>query len=218
MSTRDTLKAELLSLVAECGAGGSAAPDLPEIVGMIDTLAPLSPVPDPANHLPLVAGSWTSLFASFGTGHSRGKMRHDDSTLSLQTFRAFPDIPIHVKDIIQEIGVEPRAYNNVIVFETMDRDCEGLIVIHGSYEGDAENRRRFRVVFHGAELRGLKGADDATLRTALGLPADFALKREFKPAKLYSDVVYLDDTTRINIGGMGGVYVLERRLEPALSL
>jgi len=216
--TREALKDELLSLVAAFKSGTSTFPDFPEIVNVIDTLKPLSPIPDPLNHLPSVAGSWTSLYASFGVGHSKGKSHQDDSTLGLQTFKAFPDIPIRVNDIVQEIGIDPNTYNNVVFFETMTGSCRGIIIIHGTYAPDVEDAKRFRVVFSGAEIRGLDGVDDAALRQSLGLPDDYALKRDFKPAKLYSDVVYLDETTRINIGGMGGVYVLERRLDPAISL
>jgi hypothetical protein len=218
MSPRDVLKQELLSLVAELDEDTPTPADLPQIVGMIDRLSALSPIPDPINHLAAVAGSWTSVFASFGFGRAKGKMRHDDSTLGIQTFKAFPEIPIHVNDIIQEISVTPNAYNNVILFEPMDRSCQGLIIIHGNYEADPENPKRFRVVFHAAELRACNGVNDAALRAALELPEGCALKRDFKPAKLHSDVVYLDETTRINIGGMGGVYILERRAEPAFTL
>jgi hypothetical protein len=218
MSPRNVLKQELLSLLAQLDDETATPPDLSQIVGMIDTLSPLSPIPDPNNHLAAVAGSWTSVFASFGFGRAKGKMRHDDSTLGIQTFKAFPETPVHIIDIVQEIGVTPNAYNNVIIFESMDRSCRGLIIIHGDYEADPENPKRFRVVFHGAELRALNGVNDAALRAALELPDGCALKRDFKPAKLHSDVVYLDETTRINIGGMGGVYVLERRAEPAFTL
>jgi hypothetical protein len=216
--TRESLKHELLSVVGDFNSGKSPAPEFSGIVSLIDTLKPLSPIPDPVNHIPSVAGSWTSLYASFGAGHSKGKSHQDDSTLALQTFKAFPDIPIRVNDILQEIGILPKTYNNVVFFETIAGSCRGIIVIHGTYEPDAEDSRRFRVVFNSAEIRGLDALDDASFRQSLGLPDDYALKRDFKPAKLYSDVVYLDETTRINIGGMGGVYVLERRLEPAISL
>jgi hypothetical protein len=214
-AAREALKHDLLSLLAAFDAGNSDGSD---IVGMIEALASLSPIPDPNNHLPAVAGGWTTLYASFGAGRSKGRSHHDDSTLGLQTFKAFPDTPIRVKEIIQEIGLATNAYNNVVRFETVDGACPGVIIIHGDYEPDAEDARRFRVVFHGAEIRGADGSDDAALRRSAGLPDDAALKRDFKPAKLHSDVVYLDETMRINKGGMGGVYVLERRTEEAISL
>ncbi len=217
-SARDTLKQDLLACVARFNAGRSAPPDFPELVAMVDKLAPLSPIPEPARNLSAVTGSWSSLYAAFGVGHSKGKSHQDESTLGLQTFKAFPDTPIHLSEIIQEIGLEPNLYNNVVVFETTSGSCKGVIIIHGTYEPDPEDPRRFRVVFTSAELRGLEGVDDAALRRSLGAPDDYALKRDFKPARLHSDVVYVDDTMRINIGGMGGVYVLERRSEAAISL
>jgi hypothetical protein len=214
-AARDALKHDLLALIAAFDAAPS---DGSAIMRAIEALQPLSPIPDPNNHLSAVAGSWTTLYACFGAGRSRGKSHHDDSTLGVQTFKAFPEIPIRVEDVIQEIGLDVDTYNNVVRFETMDGACPGWIIIHGAYEPDAEDARRFRVVFHSAEIRGTNSLDDTTLRRAAGLSDHAPLKRDFKPAKLYPDVVYLDETMRINKGGMGGVYVLERRTEPAISL
>ena len=211
-AAREALKRDLLSSI------DAGSPDGSDITRLIEALAPLSPIPDPNNHLAAVAGGWSTLYASFGAGRFKGKSHHDDSTLGLQTFKAFPDTPIRVKEIVQEIGLATNAYNNVVRFETVEGGCPGVVIIHGDYELDAEDARRFRVVFHGAEIRGAEGSDDAALRRAAGLPDDAALRRDFKPAKLYSDVVYLDETHRINLGGMGGVYVLERRTEEAISL
>ena len=55
----------------------------------------------------------------------------------------------------------------------------------------------------------------AKLAIAFG-PAD-PLVAELKPPRLHSNVVYLDDTYRINIGSLGGLYVLRRLAEPAVS-
>jgi len=217
-AAREALKHDLLSLIADLDAGAADHSDGSDIARLIDALAPLSPISDPNNRLPAVAGSWSTLYAAFGAGRSKGKSHHDDSTLGVQTFKAFPETPIRVKDVIQEIGLASNAYNNVVRFETVEGACPGVIVIHGAYEPDAEDARRFQVVFHSAEIRGTDGLGDAALRQAAGLADDAPLKRDFKPAKLHSDVVYLDETIRINLGGMGGVYVLERRTEPAISL
>jgi hypothetical protein len=217
-STLDDLKQDLLSRVEAFNTGQSGPPDYLEVVALVDAISPRSPIPDPNHHLASVAGSWITLYASFGMGHSKGKSHHDNSSLALQTFKAFPDIPIRVSDIVQEIGLESNAYNNVVFFKTTTDGCAGFIVIHGRYECDPDNVKRFRVVFHSAELRGRQGISEADIRRSLTLPDDYALKRDFKPAKLHSDIVYLDDTTRINVGGMGVLYVLERRAEPPISL
>jgi hypothetical protein len=213
-----SVKQDLLSLMETFNTGQSGPPDYAQVVALVDAISPLSPIPEPNHHLASVAGSWVSIYASFGTGHSKGRSHHDDSSLALQTFKAFPDVPIHVSDILQEIGLESNAYNNVVLFKTTTDGLDGLIIIHGRYECDPDNVKRFRVVFDSAEVRGAEGVSEGDLRRSLGLPEDYALKRDFKPAKLYSDIVYLDGQTRINIGGMGGLYVLERRAEPAISL
>ncbi len=214
----EAIKQDLLLLVETFNTGQSGPPDHAQVAALVDAISPLSPIPDPNHHLESVAGSWASIYASFGAGHSKGRAHHDDSSLALQTFKAFPDIPIHVSDILQEIDLETKAYNNVVLFKTTTDGLDGLIIIHGRYECDPDNVKRFRVVFDCAEVRGAEGVSEGDLRRSLGLLDDFALKRDFKPAKLYSDIVYLDGQTRINIGGMGGLYVLERRAEPAISI
>ncbi len=217
MDTRTALKGELLAHISDFNAATEAAAAPSPLIGeLIERLVPLSPIPDPTAHLPAVTGSWTSLFAKFGVGHSKGKSHKEDSTLALQTFKAFPDIPVHVIEMVQEIGSSPLFYNNVVLFETLG-GTPGLVIIHGTWMADEDERRRFRVVFHGAEVRPRDGRSSSELRTALGLEPDAPLKRDFKPAKLYSDVVYLDEAIRINYGGMGGVYVLARREGPLLS-
>jgi hypothetical protein len=48
------------------------------------------------------------------------------------------------------------------------------------------------------------------MRATLGAPADLPLSAGLNVGKLYSDVVYLDDELRINIGIQGGLYVLSK--------
>jgi len=216
MASLGEVKQELLALIDAFNSDVAPVPP-PRLEALIEAIQPLSPIPDPAKQLPLVAGSWSNMYARFGVGHSKGKSHREASSLSLQTFKAFPDIPIRVVEILQEIDLEPKTYNNVVLFETL-AGVPGVVIIHGRYEPDDEDARRFRVVFYAAEVRPRGDLDEAGLRAALGFDADAALHREFKPAKLYSDVVYLDEQIRINIGGMGGVYVLARRTEPAISL
>jgi hypothetical protein len=216
IAAREDIKTALLSLIRKIDEGETQNAN--ELPGLIDSLTPLSPIPDPINHLPAISGSWTNLYAKFGAGRSQGKSNHDDSTLGLQSFRAFPDVAVHITGIDQEIGIVPNAYNNVVFFETMGDRVPGTIIVHGTYEPHDADPKRFNITFYAAEIQPRGAATETELRRALGMGADEPLKRDFKPAKFYSDVVYLDDTTRVNFGGMGGVYVLERRPGPALSL
>jgi hypothetical protein len=210
------VKQELLAVIDSFNIDVALTPPA-RLEALIEAIQPLSPITDPAHQLRSVTGSWSNLYARFGVGHSKGKSHREESTLSLQTFKAFPDIPIRVVEILQEIDLEPKTYNNVVLFETL-AGVPGVLIIHGRYEPDDEDARRFRVVFYAAEVRPWGDVDEAGLRAGLGFDQDAPLRREFKPAKLYSDVVYLDEQIRINIGGMGGVYVLARRAEPAISL
>jgi hypothetical protein len=218
IAAREDIKIALLSLIRTIDEGGGDAQNADELKGLIDSLTPLSPIADPINHLSALSGSWTNLYAKFGAGRSQGKSNHDDSTLGLQSFRAFPDIAVHITGIDQEIGIVPNAYNNVVFFETMGDRLAGTIIVHGTYEPDDADPKRFNITFYAAEIQPRDAETGMELRHALGMGADEPLKRDFKPAKFYSDVVYLDETTRVNFGGMGGVYVLERRPGPALSL
>ncbi len=216
MASLGEVKQELLAVIDAFNVDEAPTPPT-RLDALIEAIQPLSPISNAARQLPSVVGSWSNLYARFGVGHSKGKSHREESSLSLQTFRAFPDIAIRVVEILQEIDLEPNTYNNVVLFETL-AGAPGLAIIHGHYQPDDEDARRFRVVFYAAEIRPRAPLDEAGLRAALGLEPDALLRRDFKPAKLYSDVVYLDDDIRINIGGMGGVYVLARRAEPALSL
>ena len=62
------------------------------------------------------------------------------------------------------------------------------------------------------------GVSGEALRVQFGLEPDAPLRRELKPPKLHSDVVYCDDDMRINHGSMGGVYVLRRLATPGQSV
>jgi hypothetical protein len=111
------------------------------------------------------------------------------------------------------------AYNNVVSFEALDAAFSGHIVIRGRFRPDPDgNLQRFMVAFERAELHPAGPADEVALRERLGLAADAPLARDFKSPKLHSDVIYLDDDTRLNAGGYGGLYVLRRLAEPGISV
>ena len=63
-----------------------------------------------------------------------------------------------------------------------------------------------------------RGGSDDAVRVQFGLEAGYPLRHELKPMKLHSDVVYCDESMRINFGSMGGVYVLERLPGPGKSV
>jgi len=177
----------------------------------IEAISPLSPVPDPMNQEDKVEGHWVGVFQHFGAQHSKGMMPPAPSSLKIQTFGHLPDVSVTHLATAQEIKAADKSYNNVTLVENADKTKQAHCIIFGTYSADDEDPTRFHVAFSGFALRGLNGESDDALRAAFGLNADTALEGEFKPPRLHSDVVYLDDDTRVNYGGLGGVYVM--RLE-----
>jgi hypothetical protein len=95
----------------------------------------------------------------------------------------------------------------------------GHLIVRGRYAEDpSRDPKRFGIEFYLAELLPAGNLSPQALRVGLGLEPGFALSHALKAAKLYSDVVYLDDQIRINRGGLGGLYVLRRLAEPELSI
>ncbi len=125
---------------------------------------------------------------------------------------------MHVTSIDQEIHADTRAYNNVVFVQNEDRSANGIVVMQGEFTGDADNPQRFGVAFYRVSLRAADGQSDAQLREQFGLQPDDALAKDFKPPRLHSDIVYLDDDLRINYGGLGGFYVLKRLTRAGFSI
>ncbi len=171
-------------------------------------------------------GAGKRRFAHFGGKHSAAKTRVHDSTLAMQSWNRFPPAPIRVLRICQEISRRGNAYNNVIDFAApvgaaSDGQAHGAIVVRGSFRDEPGNPQRFVVDFARMEIRP-RGATErsAAARVALGLEADASRCRsaDMKPPQLSSDVIYLDDELRINVGSLGGLYLLKRSDEAPVSL
>lgn len=218
MSDQDELKRRVLDCVGRASAQGELAPeDLEELHRLVDGIAGHSPYV-PGERQDILAGNWQTAFASFGAKHSAGKARVQDSDLAVQSFNHLPSAPIRVTDILQEIDPPTAGYSNVIRFSAPDGSAGGVLIIHGAYEVDSARPERFHIAFGRAELRPTGAASLDMLSAALGLPAGASLDVAFKPPKLYSDILYLDETLRINRGNFGGLYVVERSDEPMVSV
>jgi hypothetical protein len=216
MNAKDRLLAHL-DLQDALGTYSDAA--FEELGRLVEALKPLSPVAAPVDSLEHVEGRWETLFAHFGARHSAGKPKVHDSNLKVQSFNCFPPVPVRVERLSQEISRVGSAYNNLIDFLATDGRTRGVMIVHGDFRGDPENRQRFVVDFHRVELRPATGVSEADLRAALGFAGDAPLVVDLgKPPRLHSDVVYLDDDIRINAGGLGGLYVLRRSPEPPASI
>ena len=214
-----TTKERLFAHIAKHDTGkGFSEEAFAELGRIVDAIRAETLYPAPMDTLRRVEGRWETLFAHFGARHSAGKPKVHDSNLKLQSFNAFPPVPVRIQRLCQEISEHGNAYNNVVDFTAADGVTRGVIVVHGRFRGEPDNRQRFAVEFYRVELVPGDGFDEADLRKAFGFAASEPLIEDLKPPRLHSDVVYLDADTRINIGSLGGLYVLRRLDEEPVSL
>ena len=206
----DERKQALLALVNSADGDGKYSDEqFDSIMQAIQGLLPLTPLPRPLDEPQRVASPWQTLFACFGPKHSAGKTLVHDTLLSYQSFNKFPDVPVRVMALEQEIHAGTGEYNNLAFIRAADGATDAVVIIRGIYTENAENRQRYEVTFHSVELTSLEGGSKEHLLSAFGLPPEQPLKVDLK-ANFHSDVVFCDDTLRINFGSVGGVYILER--------
>lgn len=212
-------RAQLLEAIARARPDGTYEDEvLDRIHAAIDSLRPHTAVPAPAREQHRLAGPWRTLFAQFQVKHTAGKPIEHDSNLSIQTFKTFPKLPARVIELEQEIHHEGHHYNNVVRVQAPDGRTQGHVIVWGRYRVDEALPQRYFVEFYQAQLRPVAGDTPEALRAAFGLPEDAPLVRPIKPPRLHSDIVYCDDSLRINVGSLGGVYVLERLHKPPVSV
>lgn len=219
MSDIEPLKAKLRAAIDACQPDGTYDDaTFDAIHALIHELVPHTPTPRPIDNQKFVEGPWTSHYAQFGPKHTAGKPIKHETSMKLQSFARFPDVPIKVEDIDQEIRVEDAHYNNVVQILTPDEKHRATIIVWGRYSIEKETPQRYAVEFYAVELVAPEGVSDKEVRRQFGLEPDFALKQDLKPPKVHSDVVYCDEDMRINFGSMGGVYVLKRLETPGKSV
>ncbi|QIG53633.1 hypothetical protein G6N82_05205 [Altererythrobacter sp. BO-6] len=219
MTQIEELKSELRKAIDACNPDGTYDdPTFDKIHDLIGRLVPHTPTPRPLDKQGFVEGPWGSLYAQFGPKHTAGKPIKHETSMKLQSFARFPDIPIKVEDIEQEIRVDGRHYNNVVTIMTPDEQHHATMIVWGRYDIAEETPQRYEVEFYAVELVAPDGVSDEDVQRQFGLDPDFALRQELKPPRLHSDVVYCDDDMRINFGSMGGVYVLRRLQSPGKSV
>jgi hypothetical protein len=188
------------------------------IHALVNQLVPLTPTPSPFAHQEFVAAPWASEFAQFGAKHTAGKPIQHLSSLKVQSFSRFPDLPVQVQTIEQEIRVEGRHYNNVVDITTPDGAHHARIIVWGRYDVHEDAPQRYIVEFYAVELVPPPGVSAEALRQQFGLEPGAALRIELKPPRLHSDVAYVDEDMRINFGSLGGVYVMKRLTTPGKSV
>lgn len=203
-------KQRVLSLIDAAGTDGSFDEEpFEELMDALKDLCAVTPTPRPLDDQGFVASPWKTLFASFGPRHTAGKTLVHDTLLSLQSFNKFPKVPVRVLALEQEIHAGTREYNNIAYLSNTDGSARASVIVRGVYGDSSDNRQRYDVSFQQVELVSDDGLDDDALRRAFDLPPEHPLAVEAK-AEFWSDVAFCDDELRVNYGGAGGVYVLER--------
>ncbi|WP_394729226.1 PAP/fibrillin family protein [Altererythrobacter sp. GH1-8] len=205
------LKAELRAAIDSANPNGTYEEGtVDRIHELMQQLADITPMPRPIDEQDKVAGPWASYFAQFGPKHTAGKPIEHETSMKLLSFNKFPDAPIRMLEIEQEIHHESKDYNNVQVIENIAGTKRAHFIVYGRYDIAEETPQRYQVEFYKIALVGLEGESDDELRESFGLAPDTPLEVEMKPPKLHSDVVFCDDDMRINFGSMGGAYVMNR--------
>ena len=218
MGHADELKVRLHACLDTADeAGGLDEENFTALMSLIDELAQVSPYVA-AERPDIVAGSWSTLFASFGARHSSGKTVRHTADLKIHSLGQLASAPMQVISIVQEIDEKGDAYNNVVDFECGEHGTPGRLVVRGRFTCDASAPIRYQVGFYRAEVLPRDGSTQSQLCDGLGFNEGQALSADFKPPPFYSDILYVDEQLRINRGNFGGVYVLTRREAPAYSL
>jgi hypothetical protein len=211
MSDRSRVRAALLAHLDTAGpSGGLSEQGFTRLGELVTALSALTAYPRPAERPDVLAGRWVTVFAHFGARHSAGKPRLHESNLKIHSFNKFPELPIAVLAMHQEVAADGSRYDNVVSIAAPAGGARGEVVTYGRWVVDAINPLRLNIEFYRVELRPVERADAVALRSSLGAAPDLVLSAQLKVSKLHSDVVYLDDELRINIGIQGGLYVLSK--------
>ncbi len=211
MSEIATLKSALRASIGEAGPDGTYHDaTYAEIIRLINALAERTPMPRPIDEQSVVTGPWRSTFAQFGPRHTAGKPVAHENKLNLLTFARFPDRPVRVLAIEQEIHHASGDYNNVHFVESIDGALQTQLIVFGRYRIEADNPKRYIVDFYRIAFSPQGTVTPERIRHSFDLPADQAMSVELKPPRLSSDVVFCDADMRINFGSLGGIYVMDR--------
>ena len=211
MANIDELKQELMSAIDQSNPHGTYTDETYQrLKSAIDELVPFSPIPKPHDQQEQIAGHWITRFAQFGPRHTAGKPIEHDNQLNYVSFSAFPALPFRNLELSQEIHQDTKDYNNVHIIQPSGGGPNLRLATYGRYHVTPEEPQRYGVEFYKTRIWSEEGHSDAEIRTLLNLPENHELEVPVKSPKLHSDIVYCDDTLRINFGSVGGIYVLER--------
>jgi hypothetical protein len=225
MIQRDRLLRELLQLIATHKEGfKSATPQAQRIDALIDELAPLSKYPDALDHPEVFRGHWSADYHNIGrlVGGPDARDEGAGVTVSLKVFSMgrLPDIPATFLGNGLEIDPPTGAYNFVSQMLLGERRVPTHHFSFARYHRRPENLRRFFVEFTGFRVVPAdRSMSLASFAREIGVDDPASLSHELDPTtKLWSEVTYMDDEVRVQLGQLGGHYVMLRTDRPLYSI
>jgi hypothetical protein len=225
MPTRESLREELLGLIESHQEGfASGTPESQRIDALIDELSTCTRYPRALDHPEVYRGNWIAAYHSMGrlVGGDGATGQGAGATSSLKVFSMgrLPDIPARFLGNGLEIDPETSAYNFTSRLELGERRVPALQYMLATYRRREENLDRFFVEFQGlATVPADPAMSMPEFAAAVGVGDPSLLACELKPpTKLWSHVAYMDDDLRIQLGQLGGHYVMRRTGLPMYSL
>jgi hypothetical protein len=225
MTDRQALRRELLDIIETHKEGfGSGTPESQRIDALIDELAPLTPYPQAIDHPEIYQGHWVAVYHNIGklVGGAAAQNQGVGVTASLKVFSMgrLPDIPAQFLGNGLEIDPASGAYNFVAQFALGERKIPAHHFSLAAYRRRDENLDRFFVDFGGFTVVPADPAMSmAEFAAAIGVEDPALLSHEMTPRpKLWSHIAYMDDDLRIQLGQLGGHYIMRRTDLPMYSI
>ncbi|MSO97550.1 MAG: hypothetical protein EXR11_04940 [Rhodospirillaceae bacterium] len=225
MTGREKLRSELLSIIATHKEGfKSGTPESARIDALIDELTPLTVYTKPLDHPETFRGHWGGDYFNLGKLVCGASAQNQGVgvTTSLKTFSMgrLPDIPATFLGSGLEIDPGTGAYNFFSHFALGEKQVPAYHFSLASYERREENLARFLVEFEGFKIVPVDhNMSMASFAAAIGIGDVALLSAEMSPRpKLWSDIAYMDDDLRIQLGQLGGHYILFRTDRPMYSI
>ncbi|MFL2769371.1 MAG: hypothetical protein ACJZ9F_00030 [Rhodospirillaceae bacterium] len=218
MNQHKCLRAELLKIIETHKEGfASGTPESRRINALIDELAEHTPYPRALDHADVYRGHWVGNYYNFGrlVGGDGLKDQGTGLTTSLRAFSMgrLPDVPATHAGNALEINPTTGQYNFYGRLLVGEEQIDSHHFTYGRFTQKEENPSRFYVEFDKFEIAPADPSmspEDYCKATGIDTPEDLAADLVPSP-RLWSDVVYMDDDMRIQLGQLGGYYILFRK-------
>ena len=225
MSKREDLKAELVNIIETHKEGfASGTPEAKRIDALIDEISEHTVYPRALDHRHIYGGHWASEYVNIGrlVGGDGASDQGMGVTTSLRVFSMgrLPDVPAtHIGSAL-EIEPEAGLYNFYSRLQVGDAQVETHHFTYGRFKQKEENPDRFFVEFDRFEITPVDSSmslEDYCAATGIEAPEELTASLSPSP-KLWSHVTYMDDDMRIQLGQLGGHYIMFKTDLPMYSI